>query len=180
MQGHSDIPLNQKGEAQALRLAQLVSTLKIEVVVSSDLQRARQTARLAFPNQELQLDERLRELFLGQAEGLTRDAMAKNFGTEFVASWSSGHPDHLHLTLPGSESTGIALQRLEACLHEWLHKNAGKRVAFVTHGMLIRLLAQKSTGTYQNEKFRSPNCAVHEFANHGPRLRLRQIYHLPD
>ena len=44
LQGHSDIPLNEEGRLQALTLAKTLQIEPLDVIFSSDLQRARQTA----------------------------------------------------------------------------------------------------------------------------------------
>src|SRR5690606_20024606 len=69
-QGVADIPLNDQGRRQARRLARYVEGLEGDAEVwSSPLIRAVQTAELAFPGRELQLDARLRELNFGDFEG---------------------------------------------------------------------------------------------------------------
>jgi 2,3-bisphosphoglycerate-dependent phosphoglycerate mutase/probable phosphoglycerate mutase len=82
MQGHTDIPLNAAGRSQAAAAAPSVAALKPEVIISSDLVRARDTAAhvadiLRLP---VAVDARLRETGLGDWEGLTRD--------EVVAGWA--------------------------------------------------------------------------------------------
>ena len=45
-QGHTDVPLNQKGRTQALRVADALRKAGLGGVVSSDLSRARETAQI--------------------------------------------------------------------------------------------------------------------------------------
>ena len=45
-QGHLDIPLNSKGERQAGDLVPLLAPLNLQAMLSSDLKRASQTARI--------------------------------------------------------------------------------------------------------------------------------------
>ena len=45
-QGHTDIPLNENGKKQAEQLAQSISNLKIDKIISSDLLRAKETAEI--------------------------------------------------------------------------------------------------------------------------------------
>ena len=46
VQGITDIPLTDKGRSDAEQLQDLISTLNIDVVISSPLDRARETAKI--------------------------------------------------------------------------------------------------------------------------------------
>jgi broad specificity phosphatase PhoE len=73
VQGQSDIPLDEVGHAQARDAAARLATLRPHRILSSDLQRARDTAAYlgAAAGIEVELDERFRELNFGAREGLT-------------------------------------------------------------------------------------------------------------
>ena len=64
-QGQSDVPLDAVGVEQARRAAVELAALKPSVIVSSDLQRARDTAAAlaAVTGLEVNLDRRLRETY---------------------------------------------------------------------------------------------------------------------
>lgn len=90
-QGQADPPLDEVGRAQAYEVAALVAALRPQVLVSSDLQRAAQTA---VPLGEVTglpvlVEPRLRERSLGHWEGLTRDEVADRFPDEY-ADWVAG------------------------------------------------------------------------------------------
>jgi broad specificity phosphatase PhoE len=72
-QGHSDIPLDDEGRAQATALAALLRDQRIDEAVSSDLSRAAETARIVLGPREmpLRLDPDWREMRFGDWEGLT-------------------------------------------------------------------------------------------------------------
>lgn len=71
LQGGADIPLNDKGIAQAKEAAERYAGIPFDVVISSPLQRALNTARiLAEPHGlSVQTDDRLREICFGELEG---------------------------------------------------------------------------------------------------------------
>jgi probable phosphoglycerate mutase len=71
LQGHTDIPLNATGEAQAVRAAQALMGLGITRLISSPLLRARRTAEVAAEALQLPLtlDETLKERTFGSFEG---------------------------------------------------------------------------------------------------------------
>jgi broad specificity phosphatase PhoE len=72
-QGHTDIPLDDEGRAQATALASLLDGARINVAASSDLIRAVETARIVLGPRDvpLRLDPDWREMRFGDWEGLT-------------------------------------------------------------------------------------------------------------
>ena len=72
-QGHTDIPLDDEGRAQATALAALLRNERIDAAVSSDLARAAETARIVLGPRDvaLRLDADWREMQFGEWEGLT-------------------------------------------------------------------------------------------------------------
>ncbi len=71
IQGHSDIPLNECGRSQAKELAEELKDCHFDLVYSSDLSRAHETARIIVEGRGLsvQTDQRLRERDCGVWEG---------------------------------------------------------------------------------------------------------------
>lgn len=67
--GHSDVPLSDMGREQAIVLSKKAGFSADAAVYCSDLERARTTAQLAFPDRKLHCDRRLRELDMGTWEG---------------------------------------------------------------------------------------------------------------
>ncbi len=74
-QGHTDVPLDDEGRAQATALAALLRRERIDAAVSSDLARAAETARIVLGPRvvPLRLDPDWREMRFGAWEGLTWD-----------------------------------------------------------------------------------------------------------
>ncbi|HTJ26586.1 MAG TPA: histidine phosphatase family protein [Candidatus Limnocylindria bacterium] len=74
-QGHTDIPLDDEGRAQATALGSLLREERIDAAVSSDLSRARETAQLVLGARAVipRLDPDWREMRFGDWEGLTWD-----------------------------------------------------------------------------------------------------------
>ncbi len=81
-QGHLDSELNAAGLAQAEAAAEAIAAYEPDLVVSSDLQRARVTAETvvrSMPGRELRIDPRLREVHVGQWQGLSPEQMLELF-----------------------------------------------------------------------------------------------------
>jgi probable phosphoglycerate mutase len=93
-QGHSDIPLNEVGKAQAKHAAQVLAGMKPTMIISSDLERARFTAQeLAdLVNLEVGVTHLLRETNGGQWEGKT-GAQNRADDLENFVRWIDGE-DH--------------------------------------------------------------------------------------
>ena len=70
VQGVTDIPLTQKGKDQAKELQDLVKSLNIDVVISSPLMRARETAKILVDSKlPINTDDRIKERDWGMNEG---------------------------------------------------------------------------------------------------------------
>ncbi len=121
-QGHADIPLNERGRAQAQMLAEeLVAQEGVELVYASDLARARETAEILARRLgvEVVLDRDLREIDVGSREGRTWAEIDDR------PEWD-GEPQEAH-----ADRVLGALQRV-AQAHD------GARILVVTHGGSLR------------------------------------------
>ena len=143
-QGHLNNPLNRLGVKQATALAERLSEEKWDIIVSSDLLRARQTAEIIsrhLGNQQVQYDDRLREIDRGQIAGSTE--------RERIAKWGDNW-SQLDL---GQESLSSVRKRGTACINELVEKYSGQKILVVSHGLLLRetlkgLLNNEATGTH--------------------------------
>jgi len=90
-QGQADPPLDDMGRVQAYEVAALVAALRPDALISSDAERAMQTAEPIGKVCGLDVvpEARLRERGLGHWEGLTREEVAERYPDEF-ADWLAG------------------------------------------------------------------------------------------
>jgi broad specificity phosphatase PhoE len=140
-QGHSDIPLSPLGEAQSLALAGYAATFPpIDLLVSSPLQRARQTAALAFACEPLRIDARLSELHFGDFEGLTRDEI------EDDPRWHRWLEDPYLTPAPGGEAYRQLRERIAEWLSEIRQLDDSSHVVAVTHSGSIQMLLAELLG----------------------------------
>lgn len=143
-QGHTDIPLNETGRAQALALRDRLKNLHIETLWSSDLSRALETARLASEplGLPIKIHQGLREARLGEPEGKELDHIRAHYGEDSWNRWRSSDPGDHDFAYPGGETKREHLARVRACLLEVLADAPHlRRVGISTHGgSLIRVI----------------------------------------
>lgn len=78
VQGITDIPLTKNGKEEARELQELISTLNIDVVISSPLIRARETAKILVDSKlPINIDDRIKERDWGMNEGASIDEVDK-------------------------------------------------------------------------------------------------------
>ncbi len=131
LQGTSDIPLNRTGLAQAQAAAQAIDPSQWDVLLSSPLSRARETAqRIADLHgvHQLTIDDRFLERAFGEAEGLSYE------------EWKRLHDPSVGVA--GGENLEQLESRAVALLAAIASEYSGKRVLAVSHGALIRKLVR--------------------------------------
>jgi probable phosphoglycerate mutase len=140
LQGHRPTSLNALGRQQADRLALRLTTFapRVEVLVSSDLPRALQTAEpiARALSLDIVVDAAWRERGFGELEGQT-------LGDLEIWRTASGTIDP-----PGGESSAVFRQRVHAALSSVVERYRDCRcVAVVTHGGVVRsVLHQLGSG----------------------------------
>jgi broad specificity phosphatase PhoE len=131
LQGQTDIPLSDVGRRQAHQLAARLAGETIDAVVSSDLQRAMDTAVIiAEPHRlTVRADPRLRQSHRGKWEGLT------------YAEIERLYPGSFHDTTPPE---GESLESVHARVRSWLddvrRDHADQTVLAVSHGHILRVV----------------------------------------
>jgi probable phosphoglycerate mutase len=148
LQGHLDIALNAQGERQAAALAAALADERIDLVISSDLQRARQTAQALADarGMPLALDRALRERCYGGFEGLLYSEIAERFPAEFAA-WQARDVD---AELPAGANRGETFRRFAArvtgAMARWAAAHPGKSLALVAHGGVLECAYRAALG----------------------------------
>jgi broad specificity phosphatase PhoE len=144
-QGQADTPLNEEGVEQARRLIDRLAADGVSRVVSSDLQRARQTALILADGLQLELpgtDARLREIDLGRWEG----RLATEIAREDTQAWAARMNDPVNVAAPGGETTLQVAHRVWACLDEIAREAGVAPIAVVSHGLAIATALCRARG----------------------------------
>ena len=135
IQGHLDIPLNDAGLAQAAAIGERLGGHAFDAILSSDLERALQTARLIVRHSEQTLvrDARLRERHLGVLQGLTGEEAAMRE----PQAWQAFKTRNPEAALEGGETLVKFSQRVVRLLDELVRTHSGRRLLLVTHGGVL-------------------------------------------
>ena len=144
-QGQIDVPLNAVGLAQAERLGRRLADEHIDVLVSSDLQRACSTAvPLQQPRGMAPLVQPLwREQHFGVLEGLD----VATIRGQHPALWNQWVRHEADYALPqGGESNVDFHARVMRALSALVAAHAGRRLAVVTHGGVLDMLWREARG----------------------------------
>jgi broad specificity phosphatase PhoE len=129
LSGHHDAPLTERGVAQAVALREVLTEVRPERVLSSDLQRAWRTGQLAWGERHPPIERvaALRERHLGTWERRTRAELRASGQMQVLLTWDEGPPE------------GESQRALSRRVLTWLaaHDN-GRDTLLFAHGGLIR------------------------------------------
>ncbi len=132
-QGHGDPPLNALGRQQSAELADRLGDVEIDILCSSDLRRAFETAEIVAEAKGLVVvpDPHLREMDVGSWTGLTRAQIQERFP-------GATHHD--------GESREAFDSRVVTVVHRLAASHDGGCVVAVTHGGVVRALQRHVLG----------------------------------
>lgn len=163
IQGHTDIPLNEVGRAQALAMSFNAAHHRFHAIYSSDLVRAMETAAALAQREDHAVKPlpQLRERHYGIFQGLT------------VAEAAVHHPQAHALYLARDPDydfeTGESLRTFAARVAEgigWLARHhVGQTLAVVSHSGVLDIVYRRATGRPLStpRDFKIPNCALNWF-----------------
>lgn len=124
--GCSDEQLTPKGIEQAIEVKNKLQNINFDIVYCSPVVRAKQTAEIVVPKNEIILDSRLAERDPGAMLGKSRIGLNKD-------NWYSFDIDR---TPEGVETLASGLKRVKNFLNEVRSKNENKTVLVVTHNFI--------------------------------------------
>jgi len=145
-QGQIDVPLNPTGLTQAERLAQRLAGEPIDVLLSSDLQRARATAEALAHGQGRALD-RVEPLWREQSFGVLEGLDVPTIRSRHADLWAQWVRHDADYALPqGGESNRDFHDRVMRALRAVVAAHAGRRIVVVTHGGVLDMLWRNAHG----------------------------------
>jgi broad specificity phosphatase PhoE len=130
-QGQGDSPLSEAGRKQVDALRRVLREERYDLVLSSDLSRAADTARAA--GADVELDAAWREIDVGEWEGLTASEVAQRFPEQVEALKA-----RRTFAIGGGETWPEVFQRVDLALSVLRRRMPfGARVVVFTHGGII-------------------------------------------
>ena len=136
--GHTDLDLSDLGYKQAEVTANELKNEKIDIICSSDLKRAYNTAyfHAKMRNMEVVTSENLREVYLGAWEGQTIEAVIAKWGREAIeVDWLGNFG---LFTFPDGEKIMDAGKRFYDEVYRISKENQGKTILIAAHAAVIR------------------------------------------
>ena len=136
--GRTDVALSERGVEQARRLAERLSSVRLDAVYSSDLRRACRTAEIIAEHNQTsaQPSAAWREIDMGAWEGRTLSAL-NDKAPEQVASLFN---DPASFEYPDGESFADFTTRIRAALDQLLLTHLIGAIALVAHGGVCRAI----------------------------------------
>ncbi|MFO1444111.1 histidine phosphatase family protein [Bacillus sp. Bva_UNVM-123] len=169
LQGKTDIPLNKNGIWQSHKCGEYLQASEWDIIVTSPLKRAKQTAELINENIKillLEMDEFVERGF-GDAEGMTKQECIQKF------------PNKIY---PNQEETEDFHRRVMSGIEKINESFKGKKVLLVAHGAVINaILAILSNGEIGSGKTILLNTCISNihFIQEGWKIKdYNQIAHL--
>jgi 2,3-bisphosphoglycerate-dependent phosphoglycerate mutase len=163
IQGQTDVPLNETGRSQALAMAFNAAHHGFSAVYSSDLQRARDTAKMVAERRGLEVNTltSLRERHFGIFQGLTAE--------EGLQLNPAAHACYIARDVNYDFETGESMLRFAERVNEavdYLTTHHPKQtIAVVSHAGVLETVYRKATGRplHTPRDFAIPNCALNWF-----------------
>ena len=136
--GSLDMPLTEKGRAQADATAAFLLDIPFTAVYASDLKRAYNTGAAVAQLHGLEAipTQQLREIFAGLWEGRTYSDLER----EHADSYNVWKKTIGLAACPGGESVARLQGRVRACVEEIVHNHPGETVCIATHATPIRVM----------------------------------------
>lgn len=147
--GWVDVPLSPKGEAEARAAGDKLRGRRIDVLFTSVLQRAMETARLALDAAGIATPpttraEALNERMYGDLQGMNKAEAAERFGADQVKIWRRSYD----VQPPGGESLADTAARVLPYWEQTIlpEIRAGRNVLIAAHGNSLRALVMHLDG----------------------------------
>ncbi len=137
-QGQADPPLNSRGVLQAQQLAVELRNSDLQIIYTSPLQRAKQTAQILSDELGIpEMDEpRLMEIHQGDWQTRLRTEIETLY-PEIFKNWET---NPWQITPPGGEHLSEVQTRVTAAIDDILRRDTHQKFGLVTHRIPIALI----------------------------------------
>jgi phosphoserine phosphatase len=133
--GCQPVDLNERGRTQVAATAELARSIMPDLIVTSPLARARQSAEIVaavLGNVEIVEEPAISEVLYGRWEGLTYHELIED---PYYLTYRKSPIEH---PTPGGETVPEVQARGVAAIMRTIEAHPGRRVLFVSHGDIVR------------------------------------------
>mgnify|MGYP004610028411 FL=1 len=138
LSGITDFELTDNGKRQAQKLAKELRNKNIDVIYSSPLRRAMDTAKYIARNNNIKIinkDERLIEINYGVCDGMSWNKIDNKYPL-VRKLWKEMYK--YPILIPGQEEFIDVSKRMNEAIKDISNKNQGKTICIVSHGIAIQ------------------------------------------
>ena len=130
--------LTEKGKLQAEKIGWYLKDKNIEIILTSPLLRAKQTAEIAnkFLNVSIVEDERFIEVDVGVVEGMHHTQATLKYAEDY-AKWRDKRNLYPDLCFEGGETKRQVQERVFLGLRDWVEKSDNSVIAIASHGVML-------------------------------------------
>ncbi len=183
VQGQSDIDLNNKGIEQAKKAAERLVEEDIDLIYSSDLSRAYETAEIVGKKLDLEVGTLcgIREINFGTWEGLdTKTIEARH--NEHYKKWRT---EPHNIKFDEGEDLITVQKRALKDINKVMKENPGKNILLVSHGTAIKTiilgLLDIDISKYNKMTVGNVGISIIEFRDFSPVLKLfNDVHHVKE
>lgn len=178
----SDIDLSSRGYRQAAAFGPVIAALGPDVLISSNMLRARRTAEAIARATRLsiQIEPMLHERKVGDLQGTP---IQGDFGVwpDTLARWVSGETSYAP---PGMESFDQMRKRVMPVWDRVTQENQGKSLMIIAHGIVVRVILLSVLDGYNAADWprlgRIANASISELVGSGRSWQAVRIGEVPD
>lgn len=157
--GWNDVPLTEKGIAQAKAVGERLKGLHFDKVIASDTHRAQQTVQNALPGREYVTDPRLREICTGVLQGRRVVDCAQELGEPYERARTIRD-----FTIYGGESLEMMQKRVSDFMDDMTKEPEDAQIAVFCHeGSVTCMLCHVLECTLPRITALADNCSVSVF-----------------
>ncbi|MFW5928685.1 MAG: histidine phosphatase family protein [Thermoplasmatota archaeon] len=155
LQGWRDAPLTDIGKKQAEALGKRLQEIDIDKVYCSPLGRTLETAKIALDGKndiDIVLDERLKEINMGEWEGMKAEIVEEKYPEYYDMFWNS--PDKYEPKT--GESYHETQERVIEALDDIIENNSDETILIITHGCAGKIMLAHFEGRPLSELWNPP------------------------
>ena len=139
LQGRGDSPLTKDGIQRAKELRDRIKNIDIDVIYSSPIKRALNTANILRGNKNIDIvtDDSLMEMCFGDYEGKKIDIVQEENPSWDIKLIMQGN---VEICAPNGENLKEVRERISKLMNKIIAENIGKSILIVTHGITLKAL----------------------------------------